>query len=115
MFTNNPKIPNNIKSNMKLSELSKDNQKNISISIGKWIDKHPSGICKLYDIPIFIIYGEYDITYKKPSTKICKQYNCTEIKNAGHYVLLSHNNEVIKWLNNSMKIISSIYVKNPDK
>lgn len=105
IFKDNPRIPDNIQNNMKISELSQENQKNISISIGKWISKHPNGICKMYDIPVFIIYGQYDITYKPPNKEICNKYNCTEIKNAGHGILLSHHDKVLEWLNNSLNLL----------
>jgi len=102
MFPPNYNLSNNISNKLKINLLDNKEQNNLGISIGKWIDKHPNGICKLYDIPVFIIYGQYDITYKPPNKEICNKYNCNEIKNAGHGILLSHHDKVLKWLNNSL-------------
>lgn len=105
MFSDNYKPTNYILNQLKINMLSDKSQNNLGISIGKWINKHPNGICKIYNIPVFIIYGQDDIVYKLSNKDICNNYNCTVIMNGGHGILLSHNNIVLKWLNNSLNHI----------
>lgn len=80
----------------KQSALSPTQIQHISTSIGKFVSEQKK-FCKLYNVPVYIIYGTDDIVYGKPPPEVCSKYNCTSISGAGHSILSSHMDKVYEW------------------